>query len=67
MILPDSQLKEAYDKFLKIKEKSMKEREEKMSTIKKNGLERECTESEGKRDGFPVQTLESYRNVFGII
>ena len=52
MILPDSQLKEAYDKFLKIKEKSMKEREEKMSTIKKNGLERECTESEGKRDGF---------------
>lgn len=52
MILPDSQLKEAYDKFLKIKEKSMKEREEKMSTIKKNGLERECTESEGKRHGF---------------
>jgi hypothetical protein len=35
MILPYSQLKEAYDKFLKIKEKSMKEREEKMSTIKK--------------------------------
>lgn len=30
----------------------MKEREEKMSTIKKNGLERECTESEGKKDGF---------------
>ena len=27
----------------------MKEREEKMSTIKKNGLEREYTESEGKR------------------
>ena len=52
MILPYSQLKEAYDKFLKIKEKSMKEREEKMSTIKKNGLERECTESEGKRHGF---------------
>lgn len=67
MILPDSQLKEAYDKFLKIKEKSMKEREEKMSTIKKNGLEREYTESEEKKGWFPVQALESYRNVFGII
>ena len=30
----------------------MKEREEKMSTIKKNGLEREYTESEEKKDGF---------------
>lgn len=48
MILPDSQLKEAYDKFLKIKEKSMKEREEKMSTIKKMAQKENVLSQKGK-------------------
>ena len=36
MILPDSQLKEAYDKFLKIKEKSLKQK--RMGSQKTEGI-----------------------------